>query len=120
MGKRNNTRRDERGRWDIGGGGVEFGEKVEDCLMREIKEEYDAEVLDYEFLGFRDVHRKQNDQPTHWVSLDFKALVDPDQVKNNEPHKFDDINWFTFDALPPPNQIHSQLPYFLEKYKDKL
>ena len=120
MGKRNNTRRDEHGRWDIGGGSVEFGEKVEDCLRREIKEEYSAGILEYEFLGFRDVHRKHNDTRTHWIALDFKVLVNPDQVKNNEPHKFDDIKWFTIKTLPPADQIHSQLPHFLEKYKDKL
>jgi 8-oxo-dGTP pyrophosphatase MutT (NUDIX family) len=118
MAKRSQNARDERGAWDIGGGGVEFGDKVEDTLKKEIKEEYNADVLSFEFLGFRDVHREHEGKPTHWIALDFKVLVDPKQVKNNEPHKFDDLAWFTLDNLPQPG--HSQFPEFLEKYREKL
>ena len=40
MAKRSKNTRDEHGKWDIGGGGVEFGESVEKTLRKEIKEEY--------------------------------------------------------------------------------
>jgi 8-oxo-dGTP pyrophosphatase MutT (NUDIX family) len=118
MAKRSANARDEQGTWDNGGGGVEFGEKIEDCLRKEIREEYSAEVLDYEFLGYRDVHRIQNGKPSHWIALDFKVLVDPAQVKIGEPHKFDDIGWFTIDNLPSP--LHSQVGAHLERHRDKL
>ncbi|OGE80541.1 MAG: hypothetical protein A2826_01925 [Candidatus Doudnabacteria bacterium RIFCSPHIGHO2_01_FULL_43_23] len=120
MGKRNHSRKDELGRWDIGGGTIEFGEKVEDCLKREIQEEYATDVLEYDFLGYRDVHRVHEGKPTHWIALDFKVLVDPKLVKNNEPHKFDDVKWFSRETIPEENLLHSQLPHFLEKYQDKL
>jgi 8-oxo-dGTP diphosphatase len=87
-------------------------------LRKEIKEEYNADVLAFEFLGFRDVHRSLNEKPTHWIALDFKVLVDPANVKINEPHKFDDLGWFKLDNLPKPS--HSQFPEFLEKYKNRL
>ena len=74
--------------------------------------------MSYEFLGFRDVHREKNGKPTHWIALDFKVLVDVAKANNGEPHKFDDIGWFTLKTLPVP--LHSQLPAFFEKYKDKL
>lgn len=118
MAKRSLNCRDEYGCWDCGAGGLEFGETVEETLRREVKEEYDADVLGFEFLGFRDVHREHNGVKTHWVALDFKVLVDPKQVKINEPHKFDEIGWFTLGSLPHP--MHSQHEYFFEKYKDKL
>ncbi|MEO8066014.1 MAG: NUDIX domain-containing protein [Candidatus Doudnabacteria bacterium] len=118
MAKRSANARDEQGRWDIGGGGVEFGDTVEDTLRKEIKEEYNAEVLSFEFLGFRDVRREHNGQKTHWIGLDYKVLIDANNVKIGEPHKFDAIGWFTLNALPKPS--HSQFPEFLEKYREKL
>ncbi len=118
MHKRGENARDENGRWDIGGGALEFGDTVEDRLRQEIKEEYCAEVKDFEFLGFRDVHREKEGEPTHWIALDFKVLVDPAGVGNGEPHKFEEVRWFKWMELP--DSLHSQLPFFLEKYKNKL
>lgn len=118
LNKRSVNCRDEHGRWDPGGGGVEFGATVEDTINREIREEYCTRVKELEFLGYRDMHRKLNGKKTHWVALDFKVLVDREKVRNGEPHKFDDIGWFTLETLPHP--LHSQIPFFLEKYKDQL
>ena len=118
LNKRNNNCKDEHGNWDIGGGGLEFGEHVIDALKREIEEEYCTEILDFEFLGFRDVHRIHEGNPTHWIALDFKVLVNKAKFGNGEPHKFDEVRWFKNNELPSP--IHSQLPEFLRKYKDKL
>ena len=116
--KRSQNCRDEIGNWDCGGGGMELGDTVEDTLKKEIKEEYCTDVLDYEFLGFMDVHREHNGVKTHWIALDHKVLVDREKVKNGEPHKFEEIGWFRLGKLPSP--IHSQLPNFLDIYKNKL
>lgn len=118
LNKRSVNCRDEHGRWDGGGGKLEFGDKVDDTLRREIKEEYNADVLEAKFLGYRDVLRQQNGLPTHWLSLDFLVRVDREQVKNNEPHKFDELEWFALDQIPEP--MHTQFPHFLEKYREKL
>ena len=118
LAQRSKNARDEQGRWDIGGGGVELGEAIIDTLKKEIKEEYSTDIINQEFLGYRDVFRKNNDKKTHWVTLDFKVLVDRTKAKIGEPHKFDNLEWFTLNNLSTP--IHSQLPVFLEKYKNKL
>jgi ADP-ribose pyrophosphatase YjhB (NUDIX family) len=118
MAKRSVNCRDEHGAWDNGGGGLELHDAVENTLRAEIKQEYCADVLEYEFLGYRDVHREIKGIKTHWISLDFKVLVDPKQVKIGEPHKFDEIGWFTLDALPSP--VHSQIPFTYQKYRDRL
>jgi 8-oxo-dGTP pyrophosphatase MutT (NUDIX family) len=97
---------------------VEFGDSVEDTIRREVMEEYNVDVINFEFLGFRDVKRQSHGITTHWIALDFKVLVNPDNMKNNEPHKFDDIGWFSPQSMPEP--VHSQFPNFLEKYKLKL
>ena len=117
--KRSKNCRDEHGTWDCGGGGLSFGNTPEKTLKKEIREEYCTDVLESEFLGYRDVHRKnESGVKTHWIALDFKVLVDPEQVQNGEPHKFDEIGWFALDNLPGP--LHSAIPNQLELYKDML
>ena len=118
MHKRSKNCRDEHGCWDCGGGALEFGEKVEDNIKKEIAEEYGTDVLKYDFLGYRDVHREHEGKKTHWVALDFKVLIDRAKVKNGEPHKFETVEWFKMNALPNP--LHSQLGIFLDLHKGKL
>ena len=118
LSKRGQNSRDEHGTWDPGGGALEFDENVVDTLRKEIFEEYCTDVLSYDFLGFRDVHRELGGKKTHWLALDFKVLVDPSKAKNGEPHKMDEVGWFRLDNLPEPT--HSQFPHFLKLYGDKL
>jgi 8-oxo-dGTP diphosphatase len=118
MHKRTNRCRDEHGRWDVGGGGIKFGQTVEENLRREIAEEYCTEVLGYEFLGYRDVHREHDGKKTHWIALDFKVLVDREKVANGEPDKCEELSWFRMDEFPDP--LHSQLPYAMSLYREKL
>lgn len=118
LNKRSVNCRDEHGCWDPGGGSIDFGEQVLETLHREIYEEYCTDVLSFEFLGYRDVHRVHEGQKTHWIALDFRVHVDREKVRNGEPHKCEELRWFSLDNLPSP--LHSQFPHFLEKYKDKL
>lgn len=119
MNLRSENCRDEYNRWDIGGGGLKYGEKLSDAVARELAEEYKAEALEIEPLGFREVIKtRRNGDTSHWIAFDFKVLVDPDKVENGEPHKHTEIKWFAMDELPDP--LHSQLPTFLEKYKEIL
>jgi 8-oxo-dGTP pyrophosphatase MutT (NUDIX family) len=118
MNKRSENCRDEHNRWDIGGGKLEPFDSVIGTLEKEIKEEYCTEILEYEPLGYRDVHRENNGIKNHWITLDFKVLVDNSKAENGEPHKFDEIGWFRLNNLPSP--LHSQLSHFFEKYKDRL
>jgi len=99
MAKRSRQARDEQGRWDIGAGALEWGMTVDDNLRKEIMEEYSTPVLGHEFLGYRDVRRSEADWQSHWIALDFKVLVDRTQVKIGEPHKFDELDWFTLETV---------------------
>jgi 8-oxo-dGTP diphosphatase len=116
LSKRTEKSRDEHNTWDIGGGGVEIGESANETLKREIKEEYCTDIINSEFLGFRDVHRiDEKKNKTHWIALDFKVLINRKKVKNGVPDKHSEIEWFRIDNLPNP--LHSQFPLFFKKYK---
>ncbi|PID31719.1 RNA pyrophosphohydrolase [Candidatus Saccharibacteria bacterium] len=104
--KRGQKARDERGRWDIGGGAIEFGEPIEAAVAREIREELKTEALDVKFLLAYDAFRTLDDKPTHWVALIHTVRVNPNDVAIGEPDKIEALDWFTSDALPDP--LHSQ------------
>jgi 8-oxo-dGTP diphosphatase len=116
--KRSKQCRDEHNKWDIGGGALEAHDFVEDTLKKEIAEEYCTDVLEYLFLGYRDVHRKHNGEKTHWIALDFFVKVDAKKVQNGEPHKFSEIGWFSKKEIPHP--LHSQLGIFFDLYQKKI
>lgn len=119
MAKRSQNARDEHGNWDVGGGGLKWGVTAKENVIREIQEEYSTTPMDVQFLGYRDVFRMMPDgAPTHWLALDFLALVNRDEIKINEPDMFDKSGWFTLDNLPSP--LHSQLHYTFENNKDIL
>jgi 8-oxo-dGTP diphosphatase len=105
--KRGQQARDERGRWDVGGGAIEFGEPTADAVKREVREELGVEPLNIQFLSAYDAHRRLDDgTPTHWIAIVHTVRVDPSQIKIGEPHKIDAVDWFTSDNLPTP--VHSQ------------
>lgn len=117
--KRSKNARDEQETWDVGGGAMELHETIEETLRREIKEEYMTDVVSYDFLGYRDVHRVlPNGQKTHWIALDFIVQIDPTKVQIGEVHKFDDMGWYTLENHPTP--LHSQLGGTIEQHKEKL
>jgi len=118
MQRRSKNARDEHGTWDIGGGGIDFGLTVREALEKEVKEEYCADILDAELLGYSDVIRDLDGKKSHWLVIDWKVLVDPKQVRCGEPHKFDATGWFTVDSLPSP--LHSVNSSFFKKYAKML
>lgn len=93
--------RNERGRWETPGGAVELGETLEQCVMREMMEEYGVEVDLLE--QFPAVDHMLPDEHQHWVATTFLARMKPGQTPRiMEPHKCDGIGWFPLDKLPSP------------------
>lgn len=114
MHKRTNKCRDEKGRWDVGGGSVEFGESFEEAVRREVKEEYCVDILDLKHVGTTSILRNTDGLTTHWVAAVFGALVDPKGAKIGDPEKMEGLEWFSFDNLPSPR--HSQFDTHFELF----
>lgn len=116
---RSDACRDERRTWsNVGGGGLEPHESLEDAVRREIMEECGARALHIEALGFREVFRETDAGQTHWIAFDYKVQIDPKEVSVREPHMCLEHRWCKIGEFPEP--LHSQFPFFLEKYKDIL
>ena len=116
--KRSEKCRDEHGRWDFGGGGLKFNEKLLDAVNREVMEEYGTKPKKIEFIGFDELQREHEDSPTHWLAFRYRVLVNKNEVINAEPEKHSELGWYKLDNLPAP--LHSAIPKELEEYKDKL
>jgi len=119
VGLRTEKCRDEHHTWEpLGGGGLMFGELLEQAVVREVQEETGATPFAIEFLGTREVLREHEGSKTHWLAFDYRAQVDLVLVRITEPEKCAEIRWCTITEIPRPQ--HSQFPYFLEKYKAQL
>ncbi len=103
--KRSMACRDEQGKWDCGGGSMEFGEDFENVVRREIKEELCIDPVDIQHVATINNIRRYDDSVTHWIALVHAVLVPPDAGDIGEPHKIDEIAWFAHDDLP--DGLHS-------------
>lgn len=116
--KRSEKCRDEHGKWDCGGGGLKFNERLQDGVKREVQEEFGTTPQKIEFLGYSEGFREHEGKPTHWISFRYRVLVNRNEVINNEPEKHSELKWCTLDNVPSP--LHSQIPASLEEYKHLL
>jgi ADP-ribose pyrophosphatase len=96
--KRTSKTRNEAGFWSKPGGGVEFGEEIEDAVKREIKEELGVDIELTNFLGFTNSVLESENQ--HWVSFNYLAKIIGGELKNLEPEKHEEIKWFKLNELP--------------------
>ena len=84
------------GKWQLPGGGVEFGEIPKDALQREIREELDVEVTDIKLIPYIDTRVRDT-----WQGFFFSyhcRLTNPNAIihLNEEASEY---RWFTREEL---------------------
>lgn len=110
MHKRGPKCRDEHGRWDFGGGKLEYMENPEEATIREVYEEYGIKgTIDGQFPPYTLI-RENNGVRTHWLVLSFFVKADISKAKIMEPGKAAELGIFRLDNLPTPlhSAIHGQ------------
>lgn len=95
--KRGPLAKNERGKWEFPGGAVEFGERCEDAVKREVKEEFDIEIEIVELLCFIDDILPKEHQ--HWVSPSYIARFVSGYPRVMEPGKIDEMRWVSLDEI---------------------
>jgi mutator protein MutT len=98
LAKRGREARNETGKWEFPGGSVEFGETLEQAIVREVIEEYGFTIQAQELLDVVDHLIPAENQ--HWVSPTFICKVKSGTPSIREPHKCDEIGWFALDQIP--------------------
>ncbi len=116
--RRGKNCRDEQGTWEFGGGRLEFGKTLEENVLQEVEEEYGCHGQIEEQLPAISLLRWHENVKTHWATIPFVIKVNPQEVKMNEPHKFDEMGWYGLDELPQP--LHSGVSIYLDKVRDYL
>jgi nucleoside triphosphatase len=87
-----------KGKWVIPGGHVDLGERIEDAVRREIKEETNLDVHDLEFVCFQEfIHGEGFWRKKHFIFFDFACKTDSTDVVLNEEAQ--DYTWVPLDEL---------------------
>lgn len=89
----------EAGCWSIVGGKVDFLETLEECAIREAREEVGLKISLRSLLCVTDHCLPGENQ--HWVSPAYLGEILSGEATNREPRKTREVRWFALDELPP-------------------
>jgi 8-oxo-dGTP diphosphatase len=93
--KRGQKVRNEIGKWEIPGGGIEYGESHKDALIREVKEETGVEIEVLELLNIADHINPSIKQ--HWIAAIYLCRIVSGEPRIMEPEKCEELGWFTLE-----------------------
>lgn len=88
----------EAGCWSIVGGKVDFLENLEQCAIREAREEAGVDVQLIRLLCVTDHVLPEESQ--HWVAPAYLGRIIRGEVRNCEPDKTQEVKWFALAEVP--------------------
>jgi 8-oxo-dGTP diphosphatase len=98
LAKRGKEARNEKHKWEFPGGSVEFGETLENALVREVREEFGFVIEVVQLLDV--VNHILPVEKQHWISPTYLCRYKNGKPRILEPHKCEEIRWFKLDAIP--------------------
>jgi ADP-ribose pyrophosphatase YjhB (NUDIX family) len=107
--------------WRVPGGRLKFSEKIEDCLVREIKEELSIEITIENFLGFGQdkVFLIPLQKEVSRVLLYFKCKIknsDENKIKPDESEIIK-IKWLTMNEIKDHENLEPGMKDFFKRFK---
>lgn len=103
------ARRRDIGWWNLAGGGMEYGETVQEALAREVREEIGANIAIERLLGVYSKPRKNE------VVLAFVCHLTDDSPRPGPSDEVSEVAWFLPNEFPP-----DLLPKHRQRLEDAL
>ncbi len=102
----------------IPGGHIEKGEKMEDALIREVKEETGLDVYDLQLVGVQEsVDSDHFEEKRHFIFLDYTCKTDQYKVVLND--EADEFAWVPLEKLFDYDLGGFVRPFLMEWLKGK-
>ena len=99
------------GEWSLPGGKLDWGETLEACAIREVKEETGIDIKNPEVIS---VHNCMNEH-AHFVTVGLLAREWIGEAQVMEPDEMTEWGWFNLNNLPSPRYFPSD--YVIENFK---
>ena len=97
LSKRGPKAQNERGKWELPGGALEFGENFEKTIVREMNEEFGIEVKPLVQLPV--INHLIPDDHQHWVAVGYIVLLMHGTPVIKKPEKSLELGWFSFEEM---------------------
>ncbi len=107
------------GMWTPPGGHIEYGEKIEDAVLREVKEETGLEVSNPIFLSAIDMIEPKDFMAykSHFIGLQYKVtLKNEDQEVELEERELTEGKWFTPEEIVNDKEVEKITRGVVEKF----
>lgn len=99
--------------WTFPGGKQEYDETMQECAIREVKEETNLDISNLEiFCATDDIQPNK-----HYITIQIIANQFVGDLKVMEKDKIDEWKWFDLENLP--ENLYSPTKKFIENYQKK-
>lgn len=95
------------GLWSLPGGRLEFGERLQDCALRELDEEVGVQAEIVDFAGMVEVMPRKTGPQFHFLVMVFAARWTAGEPRTGP--EASDVRWadpVTLDDLPVTDDLH--------------
>ena len=98
-----------RGKWVLPGGHIELGERMEDALRREVKEETNLDIRDIKFICFQEfIYDDRFWRRRHFIFFDYACRTDSTDVQLSD--EAEEFAWVTLEeALKMPIERYTEV-----------
>lgn len=104
---------DGAGQWGVPGGHLEFGETLQECAHRELREETNLKVET--LLLFNVIDQAHRSDGRHYLQISFIGEGVSGNLENKEPDRCAGLEWFELNDLPELFFAHKKQ---IELYRD--